>query len=64
MQPIQGGCPQKRSYRFCSTNALYSASLSFRMFIIIQIKSQDGVAHESVDYKKAFNVAVQSSKND
>ena len=48
----------------CSSNALYSASLSFKLFIFILttfdtsdllfwIKSQPGVAFKSIFYKKA-----------
>ena len=50
-------------YGFCSSNALYSASFSFRMLLLFQIKSQPDVACKSVCYKRAFNVIFQSSKN-
>ena len=55
-------------YGFCSSNALYSTSLSFRMFIFLltpfdtwdcyyfgsKIKSQSDVAYKKVAYKKAW----------
>ena len=50
-------------YGFCSSNALYSASLPFRMFNI-WIKSQPGVAYKSVVYKRAFSIVFKSSKNE
>ena len=53
-------------YILCSSNALYSASLSFKLFIFIlttfdtsdllfRIISQPGVAFKSIFYKKAHN---------
>ena len=67
-----------RRYGFCKSNALYSASLLFRMFIflltpldtwdillVFQIKSQPGVPYKSVAYKKRhYNVVFKSSKNE
>ena len=65
----KGGCKHCFSlirYGFCKGNALYSASISFRMFIFLltpfgtwecyffRIKSQPGVAYKSVVYKKSM----------
>ena len=75
MQPIQGErrvvyrkgvkhCFSLVMYRFCSSNALYTENLSKIFQLLFQIKSQLGVAYKSVNYKKAFNVVFQSSKNE
>ena len=66
-------------YGFCSSNALYSANLSYTMFIFILtpfdtwysfwlllfwIKSQLGVAYQSIFYKKACNNPEKKSPSD
>ena len=55
-------------YGFCSSNALYLASLSFTFrhlegLVLFQIISQPSVAYKSVVYKRAFNAVSKSSKN-
>ena len=49
-------------YGFCSSNALYLASLSFSMYLLFQVNSQSVVACSSVDYKKAFNAVLSPLK--
>ena len=49
-------------YGFCS-NALHSASLSFRILLLFRIKSQPGVAYESVVYKKKGLMLIFSLLN-
>ena len=52
-------------YGIGSSNALYPASLSFRMFIIIslfRIKPQPGVVYKSAVFKKHLTVLLSSLK--